>query len=74
MIFSQRHRNSQLTARLTFGIDCMTMTRQRKMVSIRPSPQDDKILTALAAKLGVNASAVIRLGLRLLAEKEGVKA
>jgi Arc/MetJ-type ribon-helix-helix transcriptional regulator len=44
------------------------------MVSIRPSPQDDKILTALAAKLGVNASAVIRLGLRLLAEKEGVKA
>jgi Arc/MetJ-type ribon-helix-helix transcriptional regulator len=44
------------------------------MVSIRPSSQDDKILTALATKLGVNASAVIRLGLRLLAEKEKVTA
>jgi len=44
------------------------------MVSIRPSPQDDKILAALKAELGVNASAVIRLGLRLLAKKVKVKA
>lgn len=50
------------------------MSRTLKPIAMRPSLSDHKIVVALCRKLGVNASAVIRLGLRLLAEKEGVKA
>jgi hypothetical protein len=46
---------------------------QPKAVTIRPTPDDNKILSALRKKLGLSATSVIRQALRLLAEKEKVK-
>jgi hypothetical protein len=43
-------------------------------ITIRPTPEDYKIVTALCKKLGANTTGVIRQGLRLLARKEKVKA
>jgi Flp pilus assembly protein TadB len=45
-----------------------------KAITIRPSLEDFRIVVALRKKLGANASGVIRQALRLLAEKERVKA
>jgi len=44
-----------------------------KLISIRPTAEDGRIVSQLRRKLGISASAVIRLGLRRLAEKEKVK-
>jgi len=38
----------------------------------RPTIEDDKLLKELQEKLGVSASDVIRIGLRRLAEAEGI--
>lgn len=46
----------------------------RKAITIRPTPEDNKIIDGLTRKLGITATSVIRQGLRLLAEKEKVKA
>jgi Arc/MetJ-type ribon-helix-helix transcriptional regulator len=45
-----------------------------KAVTIRPTQEDNRILAALVRKLGINASAVIRQALRVLATKEKVRA
>jgi hypothetical protein len=41
-------------------------------ISIRPNPEDRKLLDALVKKLGVKPSELVRLALRALAAKEGV--
>lgn len=50
------------------------MTASPKAITIRPTPEDNRIVIALRRKLGINASAVTRQAWRLLAEKEKVKA
>ena len=41
-------------------------------VTMRPTPEDRKLIDELVKKLGVGVSQVIRIGLRALAEKEGL--
>lgn len=43
-------------------------------ITIRPTEEDRKIIATLRAKLGVEVSQIVRLGLRALATKEGVAA
>lgn len=43
-------------------------------LTIRPTPEDKKLIAALRKKLGVEVSQIIRLSLRALATKEGVVA
>lgn len=43
-------------------------------VTIRPTPEDQKIVAALRRKLGVDTSQIFRLAIRVLATKEGVTA
>ena len=50
----------------------MKPSRTPRAVTIRPTVDDYRILTALRKKLGVNASAVIRQALRALAAKESI--
>jgi hypothetical protein len=45
-----------------------------KALTIKPTPEDYRIVSALGKKLGLNTTSVIRQALRLLAEKEKVKA
>lgn len=53
----------------------MEQVKQSKtLVGLRPNDDDLKLLAKLARKLGVGESQLIRLGLRALAEKEGVRA
>jgi hypothetical protein len=42
-------------------------------ISVRPKPADVKLLKALHAKLGLDQASLVRLALRALADKEGVK-
>lgn len=60
------------------GITLHYMATKRKQqpqnVTIRPTPEDLKLMDDLGAKLGVSVSQVIRLGLRALATKEGMTA
>jgi hypothetical protein len=44
-----------------------------EVIGFRPTPEDTKALKALGKKLGVGLSQIIRLALRALATKEGVK-
>jgi hypothetical protein len=44
------------------------------VISIRPTREDDQIVSALNRKLGVDKSQIFRLAIRVLAEKEGVSA
>lgn len=44
-----------------------------KAITIRPTPEDHRIVMALCRKLGGNISSVTRQAWRLLAEKEKVK-
>ena len=43
-------------------------------ITIRPTKEDLKIIMALHKKLGVDNSQIFRLGIRALAQKEGVNA
>jgi hypothetical protein len=43
-------------------------------LTIRPTPEDRKLIEELRKKLGVEVSQIVRLGLRALATKEGVAA
>ena len=43
-------------------------------VSIRPTAEDNKLIALLCKKLGGTATSVIRQALRLLADKEGLRA
>ncbi len=45
---------------------------EKSSTSIRLSPEAEKLRTKLAAKLGINKTAVIELALREFAEKHGV--
>lgn len=49
------------------------MTRTQTPISIRISPQAEALRAALAAKLGVNKSAVIEMAIRQMAAREKVK-
>jgi predicted transcriptional regulator len=48
------------------------MTRTQTPISIRISPQAEGLRAALAAKLGVNKSAVIEMAIRRMAAREKV--
>jgi hypothetical protein len=50
------------------------MAKQAVNLSIRPTPEDRKLMNDLRKKLGVETSQIIRLALRALATKEGVTA
>ena len=41
-------------------------------ITIRPTPEDRKIIGMLHKKLGVDTSQIFRLAIRVLANKEGV--
>lgn len=43
-------------------------------INIRPTPEDEKLVSALHRKLGVDTSQIFRLAIRALAVKEGVTA
>jgi hypothetical protein len=43
-------------------------------ITIRPTPEDAKIVGLLHRKLGVDTSQIFRLAIRALAAKEGVNA
>jgi hypothetical protein len=43
-----------------------------KLISIRPTPEDQKLIGMLHKKLGVDTSQIFRLAIRALATKEGV--
>ena len=45
-----------------------------KLISIRPTPEDQKLIGLLHRKLGVDTSQIFRLAIRVLATKEGVTA
>lgn len=49
------------------------MTRTQTPISIRISPQAEALRAALAAKLGVNKSAVVEMAIRQMAAREKVK-
>jgi hypothetical protein len=49
-------------------------TKDGYKITIRPSKEDMKIVIALHKKLGVDNSQIFRLGIRALAQKEGVTA
>ena len=55
-------------------MDNTPVERKPTRTSFRPKPADEKIIADLHRKLGVDTSQIIRLGLRVLAEKEGVPA
>jgi hypothetical protein len=44
-----------------------------KTITIRPNPEDSKIVIALRKKLGLNPTGLFRQALRLLAAKEKVR-
>jgi len=48
------------------------MTRTQTPISIRISPQAEALRATLAAKLGVNKSAVIEMAIRQMAAREKV--
>jgi hypothetical protein len=50
------------------------MKKQPLAVTIRPTPEDNRIIAALCKKLGGSNTSVIRQALRVLAAKEGVTA
>jgi len=50
------------------------MKRNPQAVTIRPKPEDNRIIAALCKKLGGTPTSVIRQALRVLAEKENVTA
>jgi hypothetical protein len=57
-------------------MQCITkedMKRMPQALTIRPSPYDNRLVAALRRKLRISTSAVIRMGLRSLAEKEKVE-
>jgi hypothetical protein len=41
-------------------------------ITIRPTPEDQKLIDLLHRKLGVDTSQIFRLAIRVLAAKEGV--
>lgn len=41
-------------------------------IGFRPTVEDDRLFQELCSKLGVNVPAIIRMGLRKLAESEGL--
>ena len=43
-------------------------------ITVRPTPEDRKLIADLRKKLGVEVSQLFRLGLRALAAKEGMSA
>ena len=43
-------------------------------ITIRPTPEDQKLIGLLHRKLGVDTSQIFRLAIRVLATKEGVTA
>lgn len=49
-------------------------TKSSPQINVRPTPEDQKIFAALRRKLGVDNSQIVRMGIRLLATKEGVTA
>lgn len=55
-------------------LHCTTMTEITKIIGIRATLGDKRLISKLCKKLGVSTSQVIRLGLRALATKEGVAA
>jgi len=50
------------------------MKKQPQAVTIKPTPEDNRLISLLSKKLGLNTTSVIRQALRLLAAKEGVTA
>jgi hypothetical protein len=48
--------------------------KDRKQVTMAPTPEDEKLFAELKKKLGVSEADIIRLGLRALATKEGLAA
>ena len=53
----------------------VTKTKPRKLnITIRPTPADARIVSALRTKLGVDTSQIFRLAIRALAVKEGLAA
>jgi hypothetical protein len=49
-------------------------SKPAKLISIRPTAEDQKLVHLLHKKLGVDTSQLFRLAIRLLATKEGVTA
>jgi hypothetical protein len=50
------------------------MKKHPQAVTIKPTAEDNRIISLLSKKLGLNTTSVIRQALRLLAAKEGVTA
>jgi len=46
---------------------------QRPQVTMKPTPDDLKILAKLKDKLGVSEADIFRIGIRRLAELEGIQ-
>ncbi len=53
---------------------CGMVNKMSSVSGVRFTPEDRKLLQALNKKLGVGLAAIVRLGLRALATKEGVSA
>jgi hypothetical protein len=51
-----------------------TKKKPSENVTMRPTPEDRKLMEDLGQKLGVGVSQVIRIALRALATKEGLSA
>lgn len=51
----------------------MAKKQQPKLRAWRPTVEDEKLMQELHAKLGVNEPALLRMGLRKLAEAEGLR-
>jgi len=49
------------------------MRNNKEKSSVTFTPEDKRLIAALSAKLGVKQGVIIVLGIRALAEKEGVR-
>lgn len=52
----------------------VTKKTSKPNITIRPTPEDQKLIDLLHRKLGVDTSQIFRLAIRVLATKEGVTA
>jgi hypothetical protein len=47
--------------------------KTRKQVTLAPTPEDEKVFADLKAKMGISEAEIVRLGIRKLAEAEGLR-
>lgn len=53
------------------ALHCKSMAHMEN-ITIRPTADDRKLINLLCKKMGVSVSQIVRIGLRVLAAKEGV--